>query len=309
MRNYLLLLLCTAFLMACKPASEPVAQDLTNGSLPAPSNLVKQPMPEKRPHEMTLHGHTRVDEYYWLRDDTRKDPQVIAYLEEENAYFEKMMEPVATLQKTLFEEMTARLDPDESSVPYLKDGYWYYSRYEPGLEYAIYARRKGSMEAPEEVLVDGNERSKGHEFYQLSGLEVSDDHRYAAIAEDTEGRRINNIRILDTQTGEFLPEVIGAASGSLAWSADGQYLFYLKKNLETLLAYQLMRHERGTDSAGDVLVYEETDNTFYSGAGRSRSGDYIMLMHQNTDTTEVQLLAADNPLGVFKPLFAAGSGA
>lgn len=301
MRNYLLLLLCTAFLMACKPASEPVAQDLTNGSLPAPSNLVKQPMPEKRPHEMTLHGHTRVDEYYWLRDDTRKDPQVIAYLEEENAYFEKMMEPVATLQKTLFEEMTARLDPDESSVPYLKDGYWYYSRYEPGLEYAIYARRKGSMEAPEEVLVDGNERSKGHEFYQLSGLEVSDDHRYAAIAEDTEGRRINNIRILDTQTGEFLPEVIGAASGSLAWSADGQYLFYLKKNLETLLAYQLMRHERGTDSAGDVLVYEETDNTFYSGAGRSRSGDYIMLMHQNTDTTEVQLLAADNPLGVFKP--------
>ena len=265
-------------------------------------------MPAKRPHEMTLHSHTRVDEYFWLRDDTRKDPEVLAYLEEENAYFEKLMKPVAGIQETMFEEMTARLDPDESSVPYLKDGYWYYSRYEPGKEYAIQARRKGSMDADEEILVDGNQRAEGHEFYQLSGMEVSDDHRYVAIAEDTTGRRINEIRILDTQNSEFLPELIGNANGSLAFSADGQYLFYLNKNLETLLAYQLMRHKLGTDSAEDALVYEETDNTYYNGVGRSRSGDFIALMHRNTDTTEVQLLAADDPLGTFKPFLPRETG-
>ena len=124
---------------------------------------------------------------------------------EENAYFDKMMEPVAGMQETMYEEIDARLDPDESSVPYLKDGYWYYSRYEPESEYAIHARRKGSMDAEEEMLVDGNQRTAGHEFYQLMALEVSDDHRYVAIAEDFTGRRINEIRILDTQTVSFCP--------------------------------------------------------------------------------------------------------
>ena len=305
MRAQFLLFISVAFLMACEPAAETVGQaepaPTDQNTLNTESILVEQPMPAKRPHEMTLHGHTRVDEYFWLRDDTRKDPEVLAYLEEENAYFEKLMKPVAGIQETMFEEMTARLDPDESSVPYLKDGYWYYSRYEPGKEYAIQARRKGSMDADEEILVDGNQRAEGHEFYRLSGMEVSDDHRYVAIAEDTTGRRINEIRILDTQNGEFLPELIGNANGSLAFSADGQYLFYLNKNLETLLAYQLMRHKLGTDSAEDAMVYEETDNTYYNGVGRSRSGDFIALMHRNTDTTEVQLLAADDPLGTFKP--------
>ncbi len=313
MRAFLLLLLVSAaFLIACEPASERIgqldSQSKSLNSLNNESTHVEQPMPEKRPHEMTLHGHTRVDEYFWLRDDTRKDPQVLAYLEEENAYFEKIMKPLAGLQNTLFAEMTARLDPDESSVPYLKDGYWYYSRYEPGSEYSIHARRKGSMDAEEEILVDGNQRSVGHEFYRLSGMEVSDDHRYVAIAEDTTGRRINEIRILDTQSGAFLPELIVNANATMAFSADGQYLFYLNKNLETLLAYQLMRHKLGTDSADDVLVYEETDNTYYNGVGRSRSGEFIVLVHENTDTTETQLLAAADPLGSFKPFLARETG-
>lgn len=305
MRTLFVSLLSTMFLIACDQVSEPAGQAQPQTAAPEPvsvaSNNMEQPMPAKRPHEMTLHGDTRIDEYFWLRDDTRKDPEVLAYLEEENAYFDKMMEPVAAMQETMFEEMTSRLDPDESSVPYLKDGYWYYSRYEPGNEYAIHARRKGSMDAVEEILVDGNKRTIGHEFYALSGLEVSDDHRYVAIAEDYSGRRINEIRILDTQTGEFLPELIGNASASLAWSADGMYLFYLNKDRETLRAFQLMRHKLGTDPSEDVLVYEEKDNTFYSGVSRTRSGAYIELFHQNTDTTEVQLLAANDPLGSFKP--------
>ncbi len=299
-------------LTACKPGTEPVGQAQPQADAPEvvsiAQDILEQPMAAKKPHEMTLHGHTRVDEYYWLRDDTRQDPEVIAYLEEENAYFDKVMEPLGDIQENMYKEMTSRLDPDDSSVPYFKNGYWYYYRYEPGKEYAINARRKGSMEAEEEVLVDGNQRAEGTEFYTLGGLEVSDDQRYAAIAEDFEGRRINEIRILDTQTGEFLPEVITNASSSLAFSADGQYLFYLNKNLETLLAYQLMRHKLGSNAADDVLVYEEKDNTFYNGVSRSRSGAYIELFHRNTDTTEVQLLAADDPLGSFKPFLPRETG-
>jgi len=298
MKIFLFLLVSMSCLLACKPASE------TSAPTEATSVPVGEPMLEKRPHEMTLHGHTRVDEYYWLRDDSRKDSQMLAYLEAENAYFEKIMEPTGAMQETLYKEMTGRLDPDDSSVPVLIDNYWYYHRYEPGKEYAIYARRNGSMDADEEILVNGNQRAQGHEFYSLSGWEVSDNHRYVAIAEDTIGRRINEIRVLDTQTGEFLPDLIGNASSNLAWSADGEYLFYLNKHLETLLGYQVMRHKLGTDSSEDVLVYEETDNTFYSSVFRSRSKDYIVLFHSNTDTTEVQLLAADDPLETFKPFLA-----
>jgi oligopeptidase B len=265
-------------------------------------------MPEKRPHEMTLHGHTRVDEFYWLRDDTRKDPEVLAYLESENAYFDKAMEPFDALKQTMYTEMTSRLDPDESSVPYFKDGYWYYSRYEPGQEYAIHARRKGSMDAAEEILLDGNARAKDRDFYRLWNIEVSDDHRYVAVAEDFTGRRIDEIRILDTREGVFLPEVIGNAEESLAFSADGEYLFYLNKDPETLLGYQLMRHKLGTGVQQDVLVYEEKDNTFYNAVWRSRSGDFIFLMHQNTDTTEVQLLPAAEPLGSFRPFLPRETG-
>jgi len=257
---------------------------------------------------MTLHGHTRVDEYFWLRDDTRKDPDVLAYLAAENEYFDRMMAHTATLQDDLYKEMTDRLDPDDSSVPYLQGDYWYYNRYEAGKEYAIYARRKGSMASAEEILIDANRRSQGHEFYDLGGLEVSDDHRYVAIAEDSVGRRINVIHILDTQRGEFLPDMIGNAASALAWSADGRYLFYLNKDTETLLARRLMRHRLGTDSNNDVLVYEEADNTYYTSVWRSRSKTYIVLGHQNTDTTEVQLLAATDPTGAFKPFLPREAG-
>ena len=252
---------------------------------------------EKRPHKMTHHGHVRIDEYYWLRDDSRKDPQVLEFLQQENAHFDEVMASTKELQKTLYEEMTGRLDPDDSSVPYEQGGYWYYVRYEPKKEYPIYARRAGSMEAVEEILLDANQRAEGHEYYQLGGFEISDDQRYAAIAEDTVGRRIYTIRILDTETGEFLPDHINNAASSLAWSQDGKYLFYLNKHPETLLAYQVMRHQLGSDSARDVLVYEESDNTFYNSLGRSRSKDYILVYHQSTDTSEVQWLAANDPLG------------
>jgi oligopeptidase B len=292
-----------ALLTACQPFTEPRSAAATAQPTAAQVNATApaQPIAEKRPHEMTIHGETRNDEYYWLRDDTRSDPEVIAYLEAENAYYEQVTAPTKALQDRLFEEMTGRLDPDDSSVPYEQGGYWYYSRYTPGSDYAIHARRKGSMEAAEEILVDGNQRAAGHDYYDLGNLEVTDDQRYAAIAEDTLSRRIYEIRILDTTTGAFLPEVIGNASTSLAWSADGRYLFYIDKHPQTLLAYRVMRHEIGTDPSADVLVYEEQDNRFYNGLWRSRSGDWIMLSHNETNTSEVELLPADEPLGEFQP--------
>ena len=282
------------------PAETSTEQASETNTMTEPMAL-SEPRADKRPHEMTLHGISRTDDYYWLRDDSRTDPEVIEYLEEENHWFDAAMEPTKALQKTLYEEMVGRLDPDDSSVPFEKGGWWYYSRYEPNKDYAIHARRKGSMDAEEEILVDGNQRAEGHEYYRLGDLEMSDDHRYAAIAEDTLSRRIHEIRILDTQTGKFLPEVLGNANAAMAWSADGQYLFYLDKHPETLLAYRVMRHKLGTDPGEDVLVYEEKDNRFYTGLGRSRSGDFIMLYHQETESSEIQLLAADEPLGEFKP--------
>jgi oligopeptidase B len=298
-------------LTACQKAEEPAAASAETESAKALTTetvTMTEPRAEKRPHEMTLHGVKRVDNYYWLRDDSRSDPDVIAYLEDENAHFDAAMKHTGELQKNLYDEMVGRLDPDESSVPFEKDGWWYYYRYEPGKDYAIYARRKGSMEAAEEILVDGNQRAEGHEYYSLGNLEMSDDHRYAAIAEDTLSRRIHEIRILDTETGKFLPEVIGNANASMAWSADGQYLFYLDKHPETLLAYRVMRHELGTDPAEDAMVYEEKDSSFYTGLWRSRSGDYIMLKHQETETTEAQILDASTPLENFKPFLPREAG-
>jgi len=299
-RTCVLLLLLLVALAACKPASETATATVPQDVSQSPGARISEPRAEKRPFVMTEHGQTRTDEYYWLRDDTRSDPEVLAYLEAENRYFEQEMAHTTPLRETLLQEMTGRLDPDDSSVPYEQSGYWYYHRYEPEKDYAVYARRKDSMDSAEEILLDGNQRSRGHSFYELRDIEVSDDHRFVAIAEDTMGRRINTISILDTQTGDYLPEKIENADDSLAWSADGRYLFYLDKNPQTLLGYRVMRHEVGSDPADDTLVYEETDNTFYTELFRSRSKDFIMLVHTNTDTSEVKVLNTREPLGDFR---------
>ncbi len=263
--------------------------------------MTHSPGTKKRPHPITAHGHTRVDDYYWLRDDARKANDVLAHLKKENAHFDKVMAPTLDLQNELFEEMTARLDPDESSVPYPLNGYWYYSRFEAGMEYAIHARRKDNMTAPEEIMLDCNQRAKGQEYYALGGFEVSDDGRYVAIAEDTVSRGLYEIRVLDLETREFGGDIVTGAAASMAWSADGRYLFYLEKHPQTLLAYRVMRHELGADPDSDVLVYEESDPGFYSSLARSRSRDYIFLLHHANECSEFQLLAASKPLDPFRP--------
>ena len=290
--------LISSVLIACQAEPEAVTDASADGSRSQPS----EPVAVKKPYILEAHGEQRVDNYYWLRDDTRSDPEVLAYLEAENAWTDHELRDTRALQQTLYDEMVSRLTPEDASVPVRDGDYWYYFRFQTDQDFAIHARRAGSLEAAEEILIDGNERADGYDYYSLANLTPSDDGRFIAIAEDFIGRRIHEIRILDTDSGEFLPDVLTEAAPDLAWSADGQYLFYLKRDPQTLLAKYVMRHKLGTAPAEDQLVYEERDETFYTSLYRSRSGTWLALMHAETHTTEVQLLRADSPTGAFKPV-------
>ena len=253
------------------------------------------PVAEKRARELVLHGDTRTDEYYWLRDDTRSDPDVLAYLNAENAYLDATLAPIADLRQELFDEMTARIREDDSEVPAQLGKYWYSERYVPGKEYALQVRYSGGPDGTEELLLDENERAAGFEYYRLGGLEVSDDHRLLAFAEDTVSRRLYTLRIRNLETGEILAEEIPNTSGAIAWSADGRFLFYVLKDEQTLLPYRVMRHALGTSPDEDVVVREEDDETFYTSLWRGKSGDYIYIHHSSTVSDEVRLIPATEP--------------
>ena len=263
---------------------------------------LKEPVAAKRPHAMEIHGERRIDDYYWLRDDSRTDPEILAYLAQENAWTAHESQASQALHATLYEEMVGRLSPEESSVPIRLGEHWYYTRFQAGQDFAIHARRKGTLEAEEEILLDGNVRADGYDFYSMANLLPSDDGRFIAVAEDFLGRRIHDIRILDTQSGEFLPDQLSGAAPDLAWSADGKYLFYIRRDPQTLLAKFVMRHRLGAPASEDVMVYEELDDTFYTSLFRSRSGAWLVLQHNETTTTETQILSAADPTGKFQPV-------
>ena len=272
-----------------------------SSSTPPPASQVANaatvlpPVAEKREKRLSLHGDERIDEYYWLRDDDREDADVLAYLHAENAYLEASLKPVEALRQRLFEEMTARIREEDSEVPAQLGDYWYSERYVPGKEYALQVRHHQRPDGPEEVLLDENQRAAGHDFYRLGGLEVSDDHRLLAFAEDTVSRRLYTVRVRDLETGEYLPVEIPDTSGAMAWSADGRFLFYVLKDEQTLLPYRVMRHELGTSPAKDVVVREEEDETFYTSLWRGKSGDYIYIHHGSTVADEVRLIPASRP--------------
>lgn len=249
------------------------------------------PLAKQVDKELSIHGHTRIDPYYWLNE--RENPEVIAYLEAENTYTEKMMKDTRKLQKKLYKEMISRIRQDDVSVPYRMNGYLYYERYEKGREYPIYCR-KTEENAPEEILLDVNVLAEGYAYYQVSGLYVSPDNKLLAFGEDTLSRRQYTLRFLDLKSGEFLPDRIPNTPGGLAWANDNQTVFYNSKD-ETLRPYRTWRHILGTPVENDELVYEEKENTYYHEVYRSRSGRYIMLTSQSTLTTEYQFIDADMP--------------
>ena len=252
------------------------------------------------PTQLEKHGHVRTDNYYWLKE--RDDPAVIAYLEAENAYTEAMMAPTADLQETLYQEIKARIKQTDTSVPYKRDGYYYYTRTEDGREYPIYCRKRGTLDAPEQVLVDANLLAEGHGFLSVGSLAVSPDGNILAYPVDTVGRRFYTIAFVDLSSGELLADAIPNVTGNKAWAADNRTLFYTKQDPTTLRAYQVYRHTLGTDPAADVLVYQESDETFSCTVRTTKSKRYILIASHQTVSTEVLYLEADDPQGEFRVL-------
>jgi oligopeptidase B len=263
---------------------------------------LEAPQAEKRPVELEKHGDVRIDNYYWLNQ--REDEAVIDYLKAENEYLDRAMAHTADFQDDLFDEIVGRIKQDDESVPYFDNGYYYYTRYESGKEHPIYARKKGSLDAEEEVVLDVNVLAENYDYYNVTGLSVSPDNRYVAFGEDTLSRRIFNIRIKDLETGEFLPDVISATTGRSEWSADGKHLFYNIREPETLRAYKVFRHEIGTAPEDAELVYHEEDNTFLTFIYKTKSRDYIVIGAYSTLTQDYRLIPADDPTAdpkIFEP--------
>lgn len=257
--------------------------------------MMTPPKAEKRPQTLSIHGDDRVDNYYWLRDDDRADPQVLAYLTAENEFTEQAMQPHQTLRETLYGEMVARIAQQDHSVPYVKHGYRYQTRYEPGNEYAIYLRQPATEQENWTTLIDGNERAKDSEFYTLGGLDISPDNKLMAVAEDFLSRRQYDIRIKKLDDESWTDDLLKNTSGSSEWANDSQTLYYVRKHKKTLLPYQVYRHVVGTDPKTDKLVYEEKDDTFYVGLDKTTSEKYILIHLDSTTTSEILLLDADDP--------------
>jgi oligopeptidase B len=259
---------------------------------------MKPPVAAKKAHELTIHGDTRIDNYYWLRD--RDNPEVIAYLEAENAYRESVMKGTRQFQKDLYDEIVGRIKQDDESVPYKENGYYYYTRYEEGKEYPIFCRKKETLEAEEEVMANVNEMAEGYDYYQVGGLSVSPDNRYMAIGIDTVSRRKYTIYIKDLETEQMLEDRIPLTTGGASWASDSKTLFYTQKDDETLRSKAIFRHAMGTVAAGDVMVYEETDETFGTAVYKTKSKKYLVIASYSTLTSEFRFLPADDPEGEFK---------
>ena len=272
------------------------------------SKIKSPPSATTKPHELTMHGDTRIDNYYWMRltDDQKnaKDldsqtQEVVDYIAQENKYTQSNLSHTKKLQNTIFEEMVSRIKKDDESVPYLKNGYYYYSRFEKDLEYRIHCRKQGSLDAEEEIILDENALAKGYDYFSIGGMSISPDNKWLAFGVDTVSRRVYEVRFKNLKTGDILETSIENSTGSVAWANDNQTVFYTSKNETTLLGEKIWRHKLGTENS-DVMVYHETDETFYNGVYRSKSGKFIIIYHSSTLLTDYQILNASNPNGEFK---------
>ena len=269
------------------------------------------PDAEKRQHIVEApHGASRSDEYYWMRDDRREDPDVLAYLNAENAYADAVMAPLKPLEETLYGEIVSRIKQDDSSVPYRDRGWWYYTRFEEGKDYPVYARREDApgMDAlgiqsannaadfaGEQVLFDVNQMAAGKDYFAISGRTVSQDNTKVVYGEDSNGRRQYTLRVKSLDTGEVYPESIPGTAGYGVWADDGKSFFYIENDPETLLTKRVKRHVLGTAVDADELVYEEADDSFYMGLGRTRDDQYIVISLDSTVSNEVRFTPAAAP--------------
>lgn len=253
------------------------------------------PVAAIRPEAVDSPHGARLDPYYWLRDDMRLDTRVLGYLADENAYTDAILAPVKGLEQRLYGEIVGRIRQDDSTVPYLERGYYYYARFEQGAEYPIHARRKGALTASEEILLDGNVLARGHEFHQIGAFEVSPDNRLLAYAVDTVGRRQYAIHVRSLETGELYPEVIENAEAGMVWADDNRSLLYIEKAPQTLLGFRVKRHRLGTPVEQDEDLWQQDDSSFYTEIRRSKSDRYIFIATESTVASEWWCARVDDP--------------
>lgn len=298
-----LLLLTACFFAACDSSTKK-STDLT------------PPVAEKKDSVMIWHGHTRVDPYFWMRlTDEQKNAatpdeqtqKVLAYLNAENDYTKAVMKPTEALQQKLYDEIVGRIKQTDESVPYFQKGYWYYTRFEEGKEYPIYARKKETMDAEEEVMLNVNGLAEGFNYFSAAGISVGPNNMMVAYGEDTLSRRVYTIKFKDLSTGQYLKDELPNTTAGGAWSNDGQYYFYTTKHPVTLLPDKIWRHKLGTSAKQDVLVYEEKDPTFYIGVYKSKSDKYITIYNSSTLVSDYRILNADNPTGEFQQFIPRGT--
>ncbi|MGE3682918.1 MAG: S9 family peptidase [Bdellovibrionales bacterium] len=251
---------------------------------------------KKIPHRMEIHGDVRLDDYFWMRE--RDSGPVMEYLKQENVRVQEALAPVADLEKKLYWEMRGRIKEEDVSVPVSDSGYHYYTRYQAGQEYPINCRKKGSLEAPEDTILDQNAAAAGHAYFQVGGAHVSPDQRLLGYAVDTVGRRIYNLCFKDLETGELLPDKITGITSNFVWAADSRTLFYVRQDPETLRAYQVFRYELGSDH--HELVYEEKDTTFNVGVEASKTHEWLFLSSYKRDAVEYRLLPGTQPRGLWE---------
>ena len=283
-------------------------------AMTAPTHAADTPTPPdvaKKPHVVRApFGAERQDEYYWLRDDTRKDPAMLAYLQAENAYADALLAPTRPVQDAMYGEIVARIKQDDASVPFRERGWWYYSRFEAGKDYPIHARRKdaGGIDAlsilraneagdfaGEEVLLDVNALAAGKDYFAVGGRDVSQDNRFLVYGDDTNGRRQYTLRVKDLATGKTLADAIPGTAGYAVWADDNKTFFYIENDPETLLSKRVRKHVVGTDPKADPVVYEEADDTFYMGIGRTRDDAYIVISLDSTVSNETRYAPASDP--------------
>jgi oligopeptidase B len=268
----------------CKPSSE------TAG--------LKPPKAEIIPKQLTIHGQTRVDNYYWLNE--RDNPKILEYLKAENEYTQAVMKPTEALQEKLYNEIVGRIKQTDLSVPYRSEGYFYYSRFEEGKDYPVYCRKKGSLEGPEEVLLNVNEMAKGYNYYSVGGLSVSSNNMLLSYGVDTVSRRKYTLHFKNLATGETLPDAIVNTTGSAAWANDNKTVFYTQIDDTTLRPQKILRHILGAPVESDKLVFHEADETFETFAYKTKSKRYIFITSTSTLTSEFRFIPADKPEAEFK---------
>jgi oligopeptidase B len=259
---------------------------------------MKPPIARKISEKLEIHNHQRIDEYYWMRD--RDNPEVIDYLNQENDYLKATLSSTEDFQNSLFEEMKGRVKEDDSSVPYFKSGYHWYARYEKGGEYPIYCRKKETLEAPEEVILDVNQLAAGKSYYQVGGTSTSTNQKLLAFAADEVGRRIYTIYFKNLETGEILSDQIPNITGNFTWAADRKTIFYSKQDPDTLRSFQIYSHILGTDIQSDQLIFEEKDAEFSCVIQKTKSEKFLLIHSESSVSSEIRFLEATDPTGEFQ---------